>query len=82
MSPFFSFIHIIVLLYIYITEVIDRIITPELNDGKIYRPSTAEVVIVPKLLEQLIEKCWAEHPSDRPDLAKIKNELKSINGGK
>ena len=51
------------------------------NAGKIRRPKIEADTMLPAM-KTLIEKCWTEYPSDRPDMSKIRNEIRKINGGK
>ena len=49
--------------------------------GTIFRPSTEECPEIPGTVD-LMSKCWAESPANRPDLDEVRRELIQLSGGK
>jgi len=63
-----------------ISEIIQRVSNPALNDGQLLRPSTFHLDWGENVLKCL-EACWEEDPELRPDFRFIRIKLKELQAG-
>ena len=74
------FLNISAQLFQIISEIIERVSDPSLNDGEFLRPGTFHLDCGETILKCL-ESCWEEDPEARPDFRFIRIKLKEMQAG-
>ena len=61
--------------YMFLTEILQRIMTPELPP---FRPTVSELIENAEELRDIMKKCWLEHPDARPTFHELCKGIDSL----